>query len=180
MSRKHPPAFVCPHLASPSDDFGCDYDYTVWFTGSGLGHYFLCRNCAAEFPRLVDGLVTATQEIVDRCESKGCWEGIYGAPEVKQRSTPLHFNHARWPLSSSHDGRWIDFQPDMENAGRWYVLLASGALGIATSHAQEIHILHGLNNLGIAVDDETSLSMSPRGDFGAVYQASGPSVVHHI
>lgn len=160
------PLGICQHVAAAPGD-----GYITWFSGSGKEFYWVCPVCSNQFPDLPEGLLTSTNEILENCQTEAAaCNGIVGSPEVKQRSSSIHFEHYDYP--QSFDGKTIDIQPHPKSPDDWFVLFDSGDLAIINPSQNRMRALFQLTNLGFDLDDETELRIAPKHDFAAVFGAS--------
>ncbi len=166
MTEKPRPSFICPHLAAIPGD------YHIWFTGYGMDCDWVCSACAKEYPNRPAEMIEVTDELFERFRNDFSHDGICGRPEFRQRESSLRFVEEDFAWSSLGNERWIDIQPNPMAEGEWFVLLDSGNFALANPRKGEFQIRYRLDALGFSIDDETGLCLSPRADFGAVYQAS--------
>jgi hypothetical protein len=166
MKDYNRPSSICPHVAAVPDE------YFVWFTGRGCEHYWVCGPCAKKYPEPPNGMLEATDELYRRCEPEVSWEGICGKPEVRLRESSLHFVHAMLSLQDLRWGSWVDVQPAQMSNGKWIVILSSGHVAELFPREKDFKVLYRLKDVPFDFDAETGLCVSPKLDYGVVYQAS--------
>lgn len=156
------PTHLCPHIVADKDD------YHVWFTGVGQAMYWVCADCAKAHPEPPAALVEYTPAFWAAREDALCWDGICGAPEVRERPSTLRFEHADFARPAVD--AWIDVQPKPGGV-EWWVLRADG-LAIWSPDANTLTAALDLADLDFEIDAETGLRVSPDGRYAAVFQTS--------
>ncbi|MCB9855053.1 MAG: hypothetical protein H6818_05140 [Phycisphaerales bacterium] len=156
------PIAVCSHLKP--DDI-----YHIWFTGRGRDRYWVCEDCAPQYPTLTESL----KEVPDAfLEEFGSEEGICGRPEIRKRPTNLKFTHDRIELPVSGTERRVDFVPNMNTDGDWIALNTSGSIENVDARNGEVRVV-GYASPPFWIDENISLCVSPDLEYGAVYQTFG-------
>ena len=167
VSNIDKPFLICSHLASGAKG------YHVWFTGKGTDRNWVCPKCITQYPELPTELIEITDEAFEHCLSHAMWEGIRGVPEIKKRKSSLRFDHDQIVVSNLEIEDWIDVQPNLNSDAEWFVLLRGGVIAVTTPRVATFKTLHRIDSCGFEIDEETGFCVSPRADFGAIYQTSG-------
>lgn len=167
MPNVESPIAICPHLPAQLDE------YCVWFTGVGTDCYWVCSNCAVQYPALPPKLIAITEELFKQCQKIAIWDGICGTPEFKNRESSIRFDHKMIAGSTVRLEEWIEVQPNLQSNGEWIVLLRSGEIAATNPRDGIFTILHRIDELGFEIDGETGFCLSPSSDYCAIFQTSG-------
>src|SRR5262245_2225953 len=95
---------VCSHLLASGDG-----DYLQHFTGIGQEFDLICPAC---IPAALAGhLRSVCRACFEGVRGKGCWSGITGLPEIRERPSGLSFRHETLGLVAPLADRILDIQP---------------------------------------------------------------------
>lgn len=162
------PQFICRHLAEGTKDM----DMFVWFTGHGKDLNWTCRACAESYPTAPDSWLPATKEWLAMNRDKVYWDGICGKPEVKHRQSGLSFVIRDLELKGGF-GPFLDLRSVPGSPSCWQALSSAGRLVSFDSRNGEIISSVLLEGPGFEITSSTGLCLSPEGEFGVIFQASG-------
>jgi hypothetical protein len=117
--------------------------------------------------------IEATDDLIEHCLDEATWSGICGSPEISKRRSSLRFNHDEVTLPNSEVKDWIDVQPNLNSESEWLVLLRSGDVAATSPRHGKFRVLCRIGKSRFEIDDETGFIVSPRHDYGVIYQTSG-------
>ncbi|HEY9678912.1 MAG TPA: hypothetical protein V6C76_12965 [Drouetiella sp.] len=159
------PLMLCIHLVHGADDF----DYVAWFNGKDWDSYWVCTECASKLPDLNEPLIEVAQVSQERL-SRGYLDGVHGTPEIRTRTTSMRFEHreCKFDVASTAVGR---IHPNLHTKNGWFVLQNNGDMCVLEPDSNRIAPLFRIGDLDFEIDNECGLSISPKQDFAALYQA---------
>lgn len=153
---------TCMHLHKDSDE------YFAWFTGIGVEHHWVCRDCSQQHPVSPTEWKDADSDLVEMLSGMWTCEGVVGTPETMVRASSLTFAHT--DVGGLNSQSILDIQPSSTNL--WVMLHSSGMVQWIDLKSGSIH-REILIEAPFPLDDEVALRVSQRDDYFAVFQASG-------
>ncbi len=183
------PAVSCPHQDADTTRRVCfhlletkDADYYWQFTGVGMEYDLVCLACREHADQLEANLREVCLECFEEIREEGCWDGIIGRPQIRERPTNLSFSHQVIALSEPISDRILDIQP-IEALARsvWVALTETGALLWIDLADCAARALAQLPASEVQLKEPVSLHLSMDGHLAAVVNAYGQhGIVLHL
>jgi hypothetical protein len=170
---------ICEHLlANVEAACGSPHlEHYRRFSGKGVEHQLLCKDCSASPGDIRSGLREVCNECYDAVAVAGKRLGEIGSPEIRQREAGLAFVHETRALNRLSE-RIVAMAPvECLERASWLGITEGRVLISFDFRNGEVRDLVSLDTLGVPLTRPFSLLASPDGDFAVVASAYGENGV---
>ncbi|WP_145054304.1 hypothetical protein [Lignipirellula cremea] len=152
-------------------------DYHQRFTGSGLEYDLLCPQCKGIEGEIESILRHVCLTCFEEVECEGCWDGIIGRPEIRNRNSNLRFEYESIELPELAARNVVAIQPIHDVPNEWAALTLEGEILRLDVVQRRVvagpRLPEGIIDLG----NKLLLLTTRKGDFIAVAERHGQNCV---